>query len=398
MKKTFRAIIATLLIAILTLSMGTAAFAASGDLNWYDGSDGALINTFTYGGKSIEEGKTKISSNGNETVYYDFEVENSGYYFIDTANDSWVMIPETVSGNNAEGFIDDVYYGENEKRIFLLEDGETVIGINFYKETEDTITVEYLGEKVVDFTVDEKELACRIIGWDVWEANMEYFWVETDTVITFSSGKTFEIKDFGFEGTCDPTPKTGKNTATLEFFGVEKEVEFNAYYITDIVESAEISNPYDYTTIKTDYNGYEYWDYINNETLTVTFKDGSKFTTTLDNGDACIVLPGGREIYAGVSMTGNENGETVLGIRIAGTLFTEYEVNFEEMTLAENLGSLNEDNMYALDWAKYYFERGISYLADDPEYALKYFKWSFEDFIQIFRNVSELIGFYSIIF
>lgn len=398
MKKTFRAIIATLLIAILTLSMGAAAFAASGDLNWYDSSDGTLINTFNYGGKSIEEGKTKISSNGNNMVYYNFEVENTGYYLIDTANDSWVMIPETVSGNNAEGFVNDLFSGNKEDRVFLLEKGETVIGINFYAVTEDSITVEYLGEKVVDFTVDEKALTCRIIGWDVWDCDMEYFWVETDSVITFSSGKTFELKDFDFEGTCDSTPKTGKNTATLEFCGVEKDVEFTAYYITDIVESAEISNPYDYTTIKTDYNGYEYWDYINNETLTVTFKDGSKFTTTLDYGDAFVVLPGGREVYAWVSMTENDNEETVLGIRIAGTLFTEYEAEFEEMTLAENLGVLNENNMYAVDWMKFNINMGIDYLSDDPEWAFKYFKWSFEDFIQIFRNISEIISFYSIIF
>ena len=393
MKKTFRAILTALFIAILSLGIASAAFAANGDIEWHKSYDEGYFDTYVYGGKAVEEGTAEIVNNGNNRVYFDFNVEKSGFYLFDTAEDSLVEFPETFKDNKAKDSISSLYVGENRERLYYLEKGKTVMGVYFFNIPSDTVTVEYFGENVADFTINQEKFDCKIMDSDILEDSDE-FYTETDSVITFTSGKTLDCTNMGYLAECNGKPKLGKNNATIKFGGAEKDIEYTVYCVEDLVESAEISNPHKYTKIKTDDKGNDVYNYVDGEILTVNFKDGTKFETEVNQGDTNTVFFGINEVYTRVDYYEKESGDTVLEIRIADTVITEYEVEREELTFDENISILNEDNKNSAEMAKHFTEPGISHLDKDPEFTNDYIRISFKDVIRIFSNFFAFIRFY----
>ena len=408
MKKTLRTIISALLIAIIALSSAASAFATAmpETINWAS-SYGELeehSRTFCYGNKSLGEGKTEIrnSAGYDDLVYFDFVAEE-GYYFIDTKRDSWVMIPEIFDGTNAIGYIESTTIGEEEERIFFLEAGETVIGINFYDLAKDEINIEFLGDEVTDFTVEEDALKDYIIDYDIgnWELEdgvIPYFYTETDSDITFSSGKILNAEDICISGKCNGEIKSGKNTATLEFFGKEKEVEFTAYYVEELIETAELSNVEDYLTTKVDYQDWISYIEVPNEILTVYFTDGTSAEFEIEYNCGTVILPSGREIDAWVGLDTDERDNLILDIEIAYHTVNSYDVETEDFTFAENVAELNRNNKSALEWAVREFESALNYMLTDPAYAADNFIWAVQDFFQIFRNMLDFAKCYLSIF
>ena len=408
MKKTLRTIISALLIAIIALSSAASAFATAipETINWAATYEelGEYYRAFYYGNKSLSEGKTEIrnTEDYDDLVYFDFVAEE-GYYFIDTKRDSWVMIPESFDGTNAIGYIESTTIGEEEERVFFLEAGERVIGINFYCMTKDEITIEYLGKEVTDFTVEEDALKDYIINYDIGNWGLEdgvipYFYTETDSDITFSSGKILNAEDICISGKCNGKIKSGKNTATLEFFGKEKEVEFTAYYVEELIETAELSNVENYLTTKVDYQDWVYYIEVPNEILTVYFTDGTSTTVKIIDNYGTVTLPSGREIDAWVGLDTDERDNLILDIEIAYHTVNSYDVETEEFTFAENVAELNRNNKSALEWAAREFRRAIESISTDPEYAADSFIWAVQDFFQVFRNMLDFAKCYLSIF
>lgn len=408
MKKTLRTIISALLIAIIALSSAASAFATAipETINWaasYEELE-EYSRTFVYGNKSLGIGENEIRNTADydNRIYFAF-FATEGYYFIDTKRDSWVMIPETFDGTNAIGYRKGTDVGEEEERVFFLEAGETVIGINFYGMTKDEITIEYLGKEVTDFTVEEDALKDYIIdydigNWDLTENDLPYFYTETDSVVTFSNGKTITAENICISGECNGKIKSGKNTATLEFFGKEKEVEFTAYYVEELIETAELSNVENYLTTKVDYQDWAYYIEVHNEILTVYFTDGTSAEFEIEYNCGTVILPSGREIDAWVGLDTDERDNLILDIEIAYHTVNSYDVETEEFTFAENVAELNRNNKSALEWAAREFRWAIESISTDPEYAADSFIWAVQDFFQVFRNMLDFAKCYLSIF
>lgn len=407
MKKTIRTITAALLIAIIALGTSLSAFAATASsIVWVD-TDSDYSRRFVYGGHSLETGRTEIRNNNadDDLVYFDFKVEKEGYYYIDAENNSWVMIPEVAGSGKVYDYRDSEAVGEDEERLFWLDEGKTVIGINFYGNNSDDIAIMFCGEEVEDYTVEEASLQNYIIGYHIWDCDCEfctkYFWVNTDTVITFSSGITLEIEDYCFYGTCTTPHTEGTGKATLDFMGKKKEVEFTAYYIDSIVESVEMTNVEDYLDAEVGYDGWYYTKEVFDETLTVHFKDGTSYTAIMEDYYCDIELPGGNTVGAWVGKDweegSDETEEVYFAIYVAGKVFEKRSYNTERKPLGENLIMLYEDNQRTLKWAKQDFGYMLENLATDPEAAMNGLYWSVDEFVQAFRNVFTFIKFYMII-
>lgn len=392
MKKTFKLILVVTVITILSL-MATSAYAAQPEnITWNYERD--LYEDFTYGGKAVTEGTTEIINPTDKNfAYYDFYAKESGYYAVCTENDSWVIFAEEFDENTAKGIAEYEYFyiGYDEYRLFFLEKGENIMGISFYGLEEDTVTIEYYGSEILDYTINEEILDDYIIGWNVWECNPEYFSVNSDTVITFSSGKTLELEENSFEGTCDSTPVEGKSKATIEFFGIEKEVEFTAYYIDSIVESVELSNVEKHTTVYEDYTGENQYVEISGETLTVSFTDGTKCVAPVEENYATVVLPTGYQTEAYI---GHDTYENILNVEFFGKRFIEINCEVEGMMLGDNLNVLRENNMESLRWSMRALEYAFENLGDNREMSGVFFRWSAEAFAQVFRNITSFVMYY----
>ncbi len=392
MKKTVKLILVVVVITILSL-MATSAYAAQPEnITWNYERD--IYSDFTYGGKSVTEGTTEIiNTNDKNLVYFDFYAKESGYYAVYCENDSWVIFADEFDGNTAKSIAEyEVFYiGYTEHRIFRLEKGENIMGISFYGIPEDKVTIEYYGSEIVDYTINEDVLDDFIIGWNVWECNPEYFGLNSDTVITFSSGKTLELEENYFEGTCDANPVEGTNKATIEYFGIEKEIEFTAYYADSLIKSAELSNLEKYTTVYEDYTGRNEYIEISGETITVTFTDGTTYVAEVDGNIATIVLPTGMEVSAYVE---NDSYENCLYIRIMNENFAEIDCEVEGMMLGDNLNVLRENNKESLRWSMNILKRAFKELGEDPQNSSIYFQWSAEEFVQVFRNIMNFAIYY----
>ncbi len=404
MKKTIRTITAALLIAIIALGTSLSAFAATaGSIVWTD-TEADYSRLFVYGGHPLETGRTEIRNNSAEDdlVYFDFKVEKEGYYYIDTENNSWVMIPEVAGSGKVYDYREAETVGEDEERLFWLDEGKTVIGINFYDQSSDEIAIMFCGEEVEDYTVEEAALQNYIIGWNIWECDCDdcakYFWVNTDTVITFSSGITLEIEDYCFYGTCTTSPAEGTGKATLDFMGKKKEVEFTAFYIDSIVESVEMTNVENYLDAEVGYDGWYYTKEVAGETLTVHFKDGTSYTAILEDCYCDVELPDGKTVGAWVGEYweegSDETEEVYFAIYVANKAFEKRNYNTERKPLGENLLMLYEDNKRTLEWAKNDFGYMLENLATDPESAMNNLYWSVDEFIQAFRNIITFVKFY----
>lgn len=395
MKKALKTITSALLIAIIAFGSTVAAFATGEPIEWVV-TELEMSRYFTCGNTELELGTTKIRNTNHEEnlVYFDFEAEESGYYLIDTDVDSWVYVPESYGDGKAYNYAEGTQIGDEEQRIFFIEKGKTVIGVNFYENSSDKIRIEFMGEDVADFTIEEEALKNYIIGWDFCESDPEYIGIVSDTVITFTNGNTVTVEDYYFEGTTDGSPNEGENKATLSFLGKSKEVTFTAYKVESMVESAEVTNIENYLTVQESYDGYIYVKPIHTETLTVNYTDGTSETAILCEGYAQVTLPCGKTVSAYVGEHWDEDDRHEFVIKVAGTVIERYEYKVEKQTLAENLVELKDNNQSSFEDAKVDFMDALTSLTSDLDWAKINFRWSIQSFFQLFTNMINFIKYY----
>ncbi len=393
MKKTFRAIATAIIIAIIALSSTVAAFASYDTIVWADHFDD--VNMYPYGGEISLGATTIINGETDENIAcFTFEAENSGYYLIETTNDSWVFLPETYDEGHAYGYSTYDEIG-NEAMLFNIEKGEALVAVNFYDNFADEIIIEYYGEEVADFTVEENVLNSIIIGYDMW-TEWDSF-ITTDTVITFSNGNTLELEDHIYYVNPVTEEKEGKGKLTIEFGGKEKEFEFIANTeesFISMIESVEVKNVEDNLIETVDFCGFTYHDDITEGTLTVNFTDGSTYEAEIEDNYAEIVFPDGRVAEAYVGGACIEEDEYAFVVSVAGEYIKEYEYETEKEPVREGVVNLGENIRYRIDNVKYYSTRGIQLLASDPVYAMQQFREVSYQISCIFDHINSFIRFY----
>lgn len=414
MKKTVRAIVAILLSAVMMLGMTAFAFAADETTEMIEWSD--LFSddyNFYFSSLVLEEGENLISITdinadyleigkdefrGLNTVCYEFEAGQSGYYLMSSDYNTVYSVAEDYNGEIAKGCCEFVKYGEKPYHlIFYIEEGTALVGITYSIDSycvADTVNIEYLGSEIKDYNLSEESLDDFVIGLNVWDDNSGEIAVATDCEIHFSPDNKFTANDIVLMGTCPVTAKEGKSEATVELFGIKKDVQFTAYYIDSIVESVEITNLDKHTVFTKDYKGEQHFEESSGETVTVKFKDGTEYSAVLNESIAEIVLSTGATATAYAGLSYNDDGSYDFIISVGDKIFEKYDVTETNKSFIENIGTLTEDNFESLRRSGEDFVVGIQYLGSDNEFMLGCFKMIFEDFWQIFVNYFSFIKYY----
>ncbi len=414
MKKTVRTIVAILLAAIMMFGMSSVAFAADESteiIKWNDlfGDD----YDFYYSDMTLTEGENAtaltdvnldiLSVDENEirglnTVCYEFEAKQSGYYMFSSDMDSVYAFAEIYDGETASGCCEHIKYGEEPyNTIVYFEKGVNLVGVTYSIESlliSDFVLIEFLGSEIKDYSLSEERLDDYIIGMNVWEENSGEIAMATDCEVTFVPEKTVTMNDVILMGACDATPKEGKSKANVELFGIEKQVEFTAYYLETLVESAEITNIDNHIVFYNDYKGKKHYDDASGEKITVKFNDGTEYSAVLSESVAEIILPNGigMTAYAGLAL--NDDGSYDFIISVGDMIVEKYDVTEEEKSFFANISTLTDDNFEALRNSADDFFVGIQYLGSDSEFMMQCFSMIFEDFAQTFVNFISFVKYY----
>lgn len=403
MKKSIRAFIATVLAVVMAIPAVTAFAATDTEdkLEWefYD-------ETFYYDyAGEIAEGKNEIIYDGNDFIYFSFDAQNSGYYHLSFGYENmnaWIGVPEKFENGKAFNEASCIYYATEDFDgiICYFSEGKQIIALDLYYIDENaSFDIEFYGEDITEIELAET----LIYGYDIYDYDLDgsvYFEIDNNVKITFSSGKSI-TKD-SISGKTNSSITSGENTLVAVVCGKEYELKANVNYVTDYVESAEISNIEDYLNIKICYDGYDSYEPYG-ETLTVKFKDGTTDEIVL-NDDEFLVLPNGSEVWCYTDFESNGN-EIVLNVYIANKLVKSYECIEHEANISENIDAMNSNNMNHLSDISYYIRRALiialecgslqEFMDYGAEEAALRFTWAFESFINIFVETIELIAYYT---
>lgn len=347
MKKTLKSILALTLALIMLLGTLTV-FAAEGDTVEWDFV--WWTDEYVWAGEAKTGANTITYNDEANQVYLDFNAEKAGYYTVryNSTIIDWAGFPYKYDENKAsdESFID-YYVDENDIQTTLvkLDAGSTILGVDYYNSevSSSDITIEYLGEAVTDITVDEKFLVGMLDEYDIF-CDFSEGYMFTDYVVTFSEGKTYGFEHSYLEFKCENYAE-GENTVTAVFEEFEKDIKVNVFSVESTVKSAELSNYENYTSIVYNYEGESNAYYIFDESVKVTFSDGTTYTAPISYSQGTVIFPNGREYPVSVYYSSSDDGPT-LAIAVAEKEVTVYECTESQAGVLDNIGALEDENYY----------------------------------------------------
>lgn len=295
MKRTLK--ITTLFIVIISM-FTLSAYAQEKTIEWDFYNDGTYIFTYNYGGE-LKLGNNKIEP-VNESkwydfdnyldyyVYYEFDVEKSGYYSIEILNDYTFLSPN-ISQDIRDGVVygdEDYMYLDTDSYCVYLEEGNCVFGIDFlifepYAEEDYSgeLNLEYIGKEIIDIQIDDEYLEDIILGYHIAteydENNTTDFFAGGK--IIFDSGKECEFSKI-IEAKYSDDIAQGENKITFDLWDFKKEYTVQIKTVDDYIESIEIGNIEEVAVVtQTFIPDYAYPTdcYIE---LTLTQPDGTKIT------------------------------------------------------------------------------------------------------------------------
>jgi len=353
-KKTLKAILAAALAVIMVIPC-FSAFAANDTLVWFFYGDEYV---YDYAGE-VTLGTTAVPNDISDYIWYSFDIQNDGFYYIHYSYEDlegWMGIPENLEGNTA---YDETRFILNEPddgygAIYYLETGKNVLAfdLSFCGENAEFET-EYLGAEITEI-MPQYDL---IYNYDIYEyehMGVNYIEADANFQITFSGGQTANI--YYLDCTTDSVIVPGENTFKAKIYEKEYQFTANVYYITDYVESVEISNIEDYLYIYEYYNGTDY-EYPYYETIRLIFKDGSTYTVNI-NSDEMLMLPNGREVGCYFDFVEN-NGEYTFDVYVGGTCFASYECEVTDAGFEENVDVMTSRFKSHLSDAAFYIRRAF---------------------------------------
>ncbi len=403
MKKNFKAIIAAMLAAVMAFG-GVSAFAADeNELIWdYYGE----YYYYDYAGE-LAVGENSFDKSSPDP-WFTFEVQTAGFYYLSYSpeeGDVSFVVPESFEGDMPYGDAGCFYKWDDDISgfIYYLEEGKQIVAMDIYyfSDLSDSdifnFNIEFYGEEITSLTVDET----LILNYDLYlyeDSEENGCSVETDVTIEFSSGNT--ATRYYVDCVYNSEIVAGKNTLTTTILGKEYPLEVDVMLISDIIETAEISNIGNYTTIYEYYDGYSYTE-PSDETLTVTYKDGTTDSVIIDS-DEPLVLPNGKEVWYGTSVDVYRE-KASLDVYVAGNIVKSYDCTVVPVSASENFDELSRNNAHCLSSSSYYFRQAlISILeCDTIDEFLNYgasesadrLYWAFDYFLDIFRGTFALVSY-----
>ncbi|MGN0543579.1 MAG: hypothetical protein ACI4JG_09035, partial [Acutalibacteraceae bacterium] len=143
----------------------------------------------------------------------------------------------------------------------------------------------------------------------------------------------------------------------------------------------EISNPDKYKSFKICINGTIIPEIID-ETVTVTFTDGSKTAFEYSSEDfSTVTLPNGRDYAVFVNISEDENGELYLSIYIGDICLKNYPTEIVLAPIKDNAGALVNEWKNCADLSSYFIESSVhAFFGGDMETARDYISLAAEQF------------------
>lgn len=316
----------TLALIMLTVFLFTLVASAQGKTIEWDYEYG-YREIYNYGGE-LKLGSNSISPVGKpdwfdlsgfrlDYVYYDFDVEKTGYYNILIDSD-FAYVP-SVSQDIRDG----VVYGENERFNLddegfsvYLEEGECIFGIDFFVyefSDEDYIgelNIEFIAEEITDIQIEDEYLEDIILGYHIdpeYDEN-NVFRIPAKGKVIFNNGKEREFyQDLEAEYSDDIAPGENKINFVLNDFKKEYTVQIKT--VDDYIEKIEIGNPEEVAVItQTFIPDYAYSPdcYIE---LIITKPDGTKITENEVYNYYDIDLKGDKQLEIWFDYYRNDDGK-----------------------------------------------------------------------------------------
>lgn len=410
MKKTIKTAVAMLLAIIIACGSMVAFAATPADIqcNLTEEDEAityAYAGTLTVGGDS-ERIRAKEDS---KYVYFTFEAEEEGYYKVSSSScsfdDGWFTIPETYENGVYLGSKKALAGNDFTDRYFYLEKGEHIVCVNFYWLNDDVFKVEYVGE-LVDVKFDDEDCKKLVLGSDIWEEHDENgelcYYFCSSVEFEFSSGDKFVIDYADVRVYSDKELEHGENEVEIGLYGLDFRVKktISVIDVTKIISKVEMTNVEDHIALKYYYNGGVDYPYVENETLTVTYTDGT--TEVIENFSGYEYLEK-YDIPVRSDFSRDDDWDMEFYVAVANEKFIREKCYYTFASDIENLDRYNEINYddieYRFYWIGLYF-RNI-FTADSASESLeylRYFLWECTNgwlytFAYIMRNTASLFGY-----
>lgn len=255
-----------MLVSVFTLS----AFAQDKTIEWDLGYEDSEREIFCYGGE-LELGNNKVSSVNKpdkynyifyeDLVYYEFDVEQSGYYNIE-------FVSENFNGTSyiSQDIRNNVVYGDEEYFLFdedgfkvYLEEGNCIFGLVFYYDSlsfschayEGELNIEFIAEEIADLQIEDEYLEDIILGYHI---DTDYDEENTCGIpakgkLVFDNGKEMEF-DECLTAKYDEDIAPGENEITFVLPNYQKKFTVLIKTIDDFIKNIEIGNAEEVAVVK----------------------------------------------------------------------------------------------------------------------------------------------------
>lgn len=409
MKKTIKTAVAMLLAIIMACGTMTAFAATPGDIEWVYWEDEEPL-TYAYAGNLTvgADAVTIEAAEDNNYVYCTFEAEKDGYYKIYASEDNfdciWFGIPKKVENDTYCGIKNYFNGGNWSEHYYYLEKGEYVLGIEFYYVYADEFKIEYLGD-VTELSFSEHTFEDVILGYNISEyydeeEDADYYLTSSDCIVKFSNGTDLPVDCVDVFIYTDEELASGTYEVEASIWAVpyREKVTLSVVDINDLITKVEVSNIENYTSLVEDYTGNYYLEGDINQTVTVTYSDGT--TETVDISDGWTYLEK-YDVSVDYYYDYDEDWNYCFFVSIAGVDFVQEDCSIRRATVFENLTSYNVLNIERIErafrWMSFYFED--IFRTDSIPEALGSIRYFFSEsasdwlytFAFIMQNTADLI-------
>lgn len=356
MKRTFKSFFCILLSVIMSFSALSVFAAAQGEnFVWCDAE-------YYYAGEAkLGDNSFTVSE---DSLCFDFNVENSGYYYVTmdyyqgTYSVGEVSVPLTYDEYTYEE--KPCYYSYDvledndlERYIFNLESGTEKFMFNLFPEGMEIeensplkFNIKYLGREVTDIVLKNGTDKDIILGYDLYDCwyedycyddYMYCYKLRCDFDLVFDNQEKLEFAESELTLGTDYEVGYGENEVNNIFFEYDNKLTITVNSVSDYIESVEVTG-LDDCYCKRFYDGCYTGEYgMTDETaITVTYKDGSKKKF---DGDTVTLVEGGKEYYWGLAFHYEDN-EACMDILVADELVGSAPCELIYASYDENLSHL----------------------------------------------------------
>lgn len=348
MKKTLKSIIAAALALTLLFCSFVPAFAfeVGDNVEWcYCSYD--YVDFYTYAGVITEGENEFILSNRYNCFTADFE--KPGFYLFSFNEElvNSIVVSEKIHDGAPCGEINILHSNDEGKVLAYIPDEETYIGFRVANELSVVnVEISYYDYEIADIVFENGDLENLVYGGDFRLSEGENkISIRSDIEVLFENGEKYFTEfgrlDFALNGEI----AYGENKVTFNLADYSEEVTITVCYAMNYIQKIEITNLEKYLYSVRYYDGRIKSAFDNgaleNETVTITYWDGTVETYSGLGNYGRIELPNGR--FYDVWLEALDKGDSVeFVVTVAGQILLARECSYRNATVIENLTSLNK--------------------------------------------------------